>query len=246
MVALPVVPEMANRAEEVAVPPINRSSVILVGEMAPAFLCQTLEMVDQSPPEDLISMAPELSRRPYPVVPDVVSKLRYAEAPKTKLPALVRVSLVTPEAEAVRMSWSVLVILRTASALPVLEPETVSLPMSSATRAEPTKRFEVSASGKREEPERVQGPAVPEVEISVQEPTPEASEVRKYPADPPVVNLKRVVTNCPVEALRAILAEEVAVAPIRRSSVMLVGEMAPAALCHSPTTPELPVMRFPA
>ena len=38
VVMLPVRPPTWNRAEAVAVPPMSRSSVMLVGEIAPAFL----------------------------------------------------------------------------------------------------------------------------------------------------------------------------------------------------------------
>ena len=58
ILVLPVVPETAKRAEEVAVAPRTKSSVILVGARAPEFLCQKPEML----PEEM--MLPDTVRLP--------------------------------------------------------------------------------------------------------------------------------------------------------------------------------------
>ena len=52
VVALPVLPKTWNFAEEVALPPMDKSSVILAGATTPLFLCQKPLMV-----------APELAMR---------------------------------------------------------------------------------------------------------------------------------------------------------------------------------------
>ena len=65
-----------------------------------------------------------------------------------------------------------------------------------------------------------------------------ASRVAMVGAVPVKVKLPEVVA-LPVSAATWNLALEVAVPPMARSSVMLVGERTPSSLCHQPWTPEV-------